>query len=213
MNYNPFYSPPPGRFYTPIYEAVDPSLYEYNSNSTVPVYHQKGLQPIAQDFMNDIERQFIGAKEVNSTYLARQQSAGDISAQQQSNIIQYAVQPDPVIFPGFVPKMKNVSVEDVAVPMKEGFSLPDSLQSELEKDKKLEESFKHVHSMSNKKHQTQTCIDFLNHVRNCPLCQRYFKCDNRIFYTIIIGLILIFAIIIYFITRDCAQPLIKRSLP
>jgi len=187
---NPFYAPPPGRFYTPIHEAVDPSLYEYNSNSTIPAYYEQGPKPLAATFMDEVESQFVGAKEVNHTYLQRTKSVYDHVKEQDKNIIQYAVQPDPVMFPGFVPKMKNVPAEDVAVPMKEGFQiLPVSLEKELESDRKAKKS-------------TQTCIDFLNHVKHCPLCQRYFQCDNRMYYVVILSLIIIFGIILYFVTKD-----------
>ena len=200
MNQNNRYyqAPPPGRFYTPIAEAVDPSLYTYNSDSIVPAYHQNGPKPIAARFIDDLDQQFSGAKEVNSTYLTREISPADISAQQNRNVIQYAVQPDPVLFPGFVPKMKSVAEQDFSIPMRESFSLLDkhNLADELEQDRK-----------QNKKSNphTQTCIDFLNHVKSCPLCQRYFHCDNRMFYTIILSIIIIFAIILYFITKDCGE--------
>ena len=188
---NPFYAPPPGRFYTPIYEAVDPSLYEYNSNSTIPSYVENGPRPMAMRYLDDAQDQFVGAREVNHTYLLQNKNAYEQVKEQDKGIIQYAVQPDPAMFPGFVPKMKNVPAEDVAVPMKEGFQMLEhvSLEKELEADRKQKKS-------------TQTCIDFLNHVKHCPLCQRYFACDNRMYYVIILSLIVIFAIILYFVTRE-----------
>jgi len=48
----------------------------------------------------------------------------------------------------------------------------------------------------------QSCIDTLNHVMSCPLCSRYFKCDNKVYHVIIIMMILLFAIIMFFCWKD-----------
>jgi len=48
----------------------------------------------------------------------------------------------------------------------------------------------------------QSCIDTLNHVMSCPLCSRYFKCDNKVYHVVIIMMILLFAIIMFFCWKD-----------
>ncbi len=48
----------------------------------------------------------------------------------------------------------------------------------------------------------QSCIDTLNHVMSCPMCARYFQCDNKVYNVIIIMLIVLFATIVYFLYRE-----------
>ena len=48
----------------------------------------------------------------------------------------------------------------------------------------------------------QSCIETLNHVMSCPMCARYFQCDNKVYNVIIIMLIVLFATIVYFLYRE-----------
>jgi len=48
----------------------------------------------------------------------------------------------------------------------------------------------------------QTCIETLNHIMNCPMCQKYFECDTKIYNVIIIMLILLFTTIIFFLYKE-----------
>jgi hypothetical protein len=48
----------------------------------------------------------------------------------------------------------------------------------------------------------QSCIDTLNHVMSCPLCSKYFQCDNKVYHVVIIMLILLFSIVMFFCWRD-----------
>lgn len=73
----------------------------------------------------------------------------------------------PSNFIGVTPPMKNALRDDVSVEM-----------------------YKHTDS-------GQSCIDTYNHVMNCPMCSRYFKCDTKIYNVIIIMLIILFATVMY----------------
>ena len=48
----------------------------------------------------------------------------------------------------------------------------------------------------------QSCIETLNHVMSCPMCARYFQCDNKVYNVIIVMLIVLFATIVYFLYRE-----------
>jgi len=48
----------------------------------------------------------------------------------------------------------------------------------------------------------QNCIETLNHIMNCPMCQKYFECDTKIYNVIIIMLILLFTTIIFFLYKE-----------
>lgn len=48
----------------------------------------------------------------------------------------------------------------------------------------------------------QSCIETLNHVMSCPMCAKYFQCDNKIYNVIIVMLIVLFATIVYFLYRE-----------
>jgi hypothetical protein len=50
--------------------------------------------------------------------------------------------------------------------------------------------------------QGMGCMDAANHVMNCPMCSRYFKCDTRIYNIIIFMMLVVFTIIIYFLYRE-----------
>jgi hypothetical protein len=48
----------------------------------------------------------------------------------------------------------------------------------------------------------QSCVDTLNHVMNCPMCSKYFKCDNKVYNVLIIMLIILFCTVIFFVAKD-----------
>ena len=48
----------------------------------------------------------------------------------------------------------------------------------------------------------QNCVNTLNHIQNCPMCARYFQCDNKVYHTIIFMLIILFVTILYFVCKD-----------
>ena len=48
----------------------------------------------------------------------------------------------------------------------------------------------------------QSCVETLNHVMNCPMCSRYFKCDTKVYNVIIIMIIILFAVIMYFSYKE-----------
>ena len=76
---------------------------------------------------------------------------------------------------GVSPAMKDLGKESEQIQMRESFS-----------------------QMSN----GQTCVDTLNHVTNCPLCSTYFKCDTKVYNVIILMLIIMFAIIMFFMYKE-----------
>jgi hypothetical protein len=49
---------------------------------------------------------------------------------------------------------------------------------------------------------SQTCVDILNHVNNCPMCSKYFKCDTKIYNLIIVIIVIFFSLIIYFLSKE-----------
>jgi len=78
-------------------------------------------------------------------------------------------------FPGVTPPMQNALKNDRSVNMKEYY---------------------HVNLTG------QSCVDTLNHVMNCPMCSRYFKCDTKVYNVIIIMLIILFATIMFFSYKE-----------
>lgn len=48
----------------------------------------------------------------------------------------------------------------------------------------------------------QSCVDTLNHVMNCPMCSKYFKCDNKVYNVLIIMLVILFCTVIFFVAKD-----------
>ena len=48
----------------------------------------------------------------------------------------------------------------------------------------------------------QTCVDTLNHVMSCPMCSKYFKCDNKVYNVLIIMLVILFCTVIFFVCKD-----------
>lgn len=64
---------------------------------------------------------------------------------------------------------------------------------------KIKEGFNQVYRY---KMGGQSCIETLNHVMSCPMCAKYFQCDNKIYNVIIIMLIVLFATIVYFLYRE-----------
>jgi hypothetical protein len=81
----------------------------------------------------------------------------------------------PTNFAGVTPPMRNALKDDLNVEMKEYY------------------------------HQNlsgQSCVDTLNHVMNCPMCSRYFKCDTKVYNVVILMLIILFAVIMYFSYRE-----------
>jgi|UniRef100_A0A6C0HF02 hypothetical protein len=81
----------------------------------------------------------------------------------------------PTNFAGVTPPMQNALKNDTNVSMKEYY---------------------HV-NMSG-----QSCVDTLNHVMNCPMCSRYFKCDTKVYNVIILMLIILFATIMFFSYKE-----------
>jgi len=82
-------------------------------------------------------------------------------------------------FPGSTPPMQDALVNDIDVEM----------------GQPSKEYYKPIVA-------GQSCIDTLNHVMSCPLCSRYFKCDNKVYHVVIIMMILLFAIIMFFCWKD-----------
>jgi len=81
----------------------------------------------------------------------------------------------PTNFAGVTPPMQNALKNDTNVAMKEYY---------------------HVNLSG------QSCVDTLNHVMNCPMCSRYFKCDTKVYNVIILMLIILFATIMFFSYKE-----------
>ena len=82
-------------------------------------------------------------------------------------------------FPGSTPPMQDALINDI----------------DIEMGQPMKEYYKPMVA-------GQSCIDTLNHVMSCPLCSRYFKCDNKVYHVVIIMMILLFAIIMFFCYKD-----------
>lgn len=78
-------------------------------------------------------------------------------------------------FPGVTPPMQNALENDKSINMREYY---------------------HVNLSG------QSCVDTLNHVMNCPMCSRYFKCDTKVYNVVIIMLIILFATIMFFSYKE-----------
>ena len=91
------------------------------------------------------------------------------------------------------------SIEAGGVPMMKNASGKNDLNAQM--NGKSKEGFSQMH-----RYQAmmggQSCIDTLNHVMSCPMCARYFQCDNKVYNVIIIMLIVLFATIVYFLYRE-----------
>ncbi len=165
---------------SPIEAVLDESGFSppYNSSYIIPDFSAQVPPPPAGVFINNLQQDFPlegnrNAYSVNNVILPRTQAPSEFIKEDNSQINQYNIQQDPKMYPGVQPKMKNAKRQDRAVAMREHFAIP----------------------------KNQTCIDFLNHIKTCPLCQRYFQCDNKVYVLLILMLIILFAVIIYFILK------------
>ena len=166
---------------SPIEAVIDTEAFSppYNSSYIIPDFNAQVPPPPAGEFIDSLQKKFPLPKNrnpysVNNVIMPRTEAPDEFLEADNSELNQFVVQQDPKFYPGMQPKMPNVRRRDRSVPMREHFAVP----------------------------KNQTCIDFLNHIKTCPLCQRYFQCDNKIYVLLILMLIVLFAVIIYFILRS-----------
>ena len=153
---------------------------EYNSN---PTTNNNLPAPPAQQFINR-QMDVTSINNVLQTpegalYLPRPVSFQDTSRDYKSNIYQYGELGRVPPIAGSVPMLKNAVANDQAVAMKEGFQYGPHGRYTDDSD----------------------CVSVLRHVRNCPLCQRYFRCDNRMYIAMIVMLVICFSVILVLLLR------------
>jgi hypothetical protein len=168
---------------TPPFNPNYGQMNEYNSNPTTNVNLPA---PTAQQFIN--RQMDNGVTSINSVmqtpegplYLPRPVSFQNVASNYKAGMYQYGELGNVPPIAGSVPMLKNAVANDQAVAMKEGFQYgPHGRYSDDEYD----------------------CVSVLRHVRNCPLCQRYFKCDNRMYIAMIVMLVICFAVILLLLLR------------
>ena len=155
---------------------------QYNSNYTqnLPL-----PSPPADAWVNKVAPTAEKVSDINSVVqtpngpvlMPRQMSLERTARNQQKGIYQYGELQSQPPFAGAVPMLKNAVRNDKAIPMKEGFQFLGGGIDDTD------------------------CVYVLRHVANCPLCQRYFRCDNRMYVAMIIMLVILFAVILILIMR------------
>jgi hypothetical protein len=155
---------------------------QYNSNYTqaLPL-----PSPPPNAWVNEVQAGATPVSPINkvvqtrdgTVYMPREASLESVARAQQKPIYQYGELQSQPPFAGAVPMLKNAVKNDKPVPMKEGFQ------------------FMHGD------YEDSDCIAVLRHVNNCPLCQRYFRCDNRMYVAMILMLVILFAIILILMMR------------
>lgn len=169
------------------YSAMGP----YNSNRVIPSYGNiAGPTPAQQAILqaqasNQVQMDARGNRYVQMPdgqvmYLPRQQSAEAVSNAQQRQLDQYGkFQYYPGVAGG-VPDLQNAIASDQSVKMGENqmFGMRPT-------------------EMFDYRGGRMGCSAALNHVMTCPLCRRYFQCDNKMYIAMMVMLIIIFSILLY----------------
>ena len=176
-------------FAPPITTIGTAGTYGYNSDDIisgngVPTRGEmKSRNKIPQEYVERIQSNFSPTLATHFRDEPQRQMSMDqamIQKQQQY----YPVQPT-VMGSGIAGVPPNMNVADGKM----------DRVSQMERPPKRE-PFRHISD------SRQTCIETLNHIMNCPMCQKYFECDTKIYNVVIIMLIILFTTIIYFLYRE-----------
>jgi len=171
---NKFYplNPPPS---AATYGAMPP----YNSNliPNVPNYPV----PPTQQFINNLQAQNPGmAGKMVSTpgmpqgiYLPRDQAPVQTVNNYMSQQPLYGSLNDKPGFAGSVPLLKDAINNDATVEMQEGFRY-------RARDRQYFDLY-----------DEPDCMQVIKHVSRCPVCSRYFKCDNKMYLMMMVFLVIL----------------------
>lgn len=174
----PLNPPPPAN----TYGVMGP----YNSNyiQNVPNFPP----PPAQQFINRVQAQNpgMGGQMVQvqgmpqGMYLPRTEAPNETMDKYNATQPLYGSFTDKPGFAGSVPPLKDAINNDATVEMKEGFRYRQrGYQPYFEFDE-------------------PDCMSVIKHVSNCPICSRYFRCDNKMYLMMMIFLVIL-AVLIFLI--------------
>jgi len=183
---------------------------QYNTqylNNIIPDFQMKTMPPPAQQFINqaclvplfDSNNYPYVSTPYGNVYCPRQQSAAVAAdtarmavGNQYGQFYPYPQVPPNGLPAGGVPYLPNALEQDRTNLYMGQRPISFSTQNTLPESS---EGFS----------QTQTkCPSVMAHVASCPMCQRYFKCDNRMYMIMIVMLIILFCVILFLAlkTRD-----------
>jgi len=151
----------------------------YNSNGTIPAYHQAVCPNGAQQALMNLTRNpppynvLVPPQQVYGYSFA-----SDVAAYNAANP-QYGQTYTNPPFAGGVPLMKNAKAQDVSTPMVEGYQAPPQQPSI----------------------QPANCLECMKHVESCNLCKRLSQNSNRKFWNAIWFLIIVIILLVIYIFK------------
>ena len=175
------------------YSAMGP----YNSNRTIPSFqHTIGASPaqqaiqMAQQSQNVVTdgrgNRYVQMPDGQMMVLPRQHSAEAVSNAQKRQQDMYGTFPYPPQYAGGVPDLQNAVTSDQSVMLNDPANHMLGISSS--------EQFGYPRGGGG---MSMGCSAALHHVMSCPMCRRYFQCDNKMYIAMMIMLIIIFSILLY----------------
>lgn len=199
---------------------------QYNSNRIIPSYDDVVPPPPAAQFINQLEMQYPGQKEVNGVYLPRSTNFEAVSRQQIEPIVQFGQFTVPPGFAGGLPYLKNAIQNDRSVVMNPYGDIAPAVPVNAQLEKPLSkypiyptaqmdikpypylnnnniEQFRYNSNKSpvNEVKIIMNCGDIYDHLQKCEGCRKRFSCEKRTYLVIIIMLVIVFSTIIFLLQR------------
>ena len=215
--------PPPSGYlsqYPPQYppRGYAPMNPVYNSNNIIPDYKIKTMPSEAQQFINsscltplfDQNGNTYVLTPYGQVYCPRQVAPQDNSKQ----INQYGSlsQANGFAPAGGVPMLPNALIQDqVSIPTgyPSSFTQPlpsppsqqPSQQSSQQPSQPVSQPVSQQPVLEGFSYNSSGCAGSMSHISTCPMCQQYYKCDNRLYVMMILMLIVLFCIILFLALR------------
>lgn len=171
----------------------------YNSNSTTGVFADKVKRSnyIPKDYLENLKSNYPPVNPPRKVSFEEEA----MRERETVPVVGKVVYP-PTNYAGVSPPMQNTSSDSGKVQMVEGFSNDVYVPQQQTYQNYPPRQSQQPTQLNVDVIGGQTCMDTLMHVQNCPLCSNYFKCDTKFYNVIILTLIIIFAIITFFMYRE-----------
>jgi hypothetical protein len=198
---------------------------QYNSNRIIPSYDDVVPPPPAAQFINQLEMQYPGQKEVNGIFLPRSTNFEAVSRQQIEPTIQYGQFTVPPGFAGGLPYLKNAIQNDRSVVMNPYGNIAPAVPVSPQLEKPLStypiyptapmdiNTYPYLNNTNLEKFRynnknpvnevkiIMNCGDIYDHLQKCEGCRKRFSCEKKTYLVIIIMLVIVFSTIIFLLQR------------